>query len=405
MAPRPFWLTRQRRIPTSPALRERDERLEALIQLAGRLAHDFNNFLVPVLGYTALIREDMPSDSAVLPYLTAMEKSARKTEAAVGDLLLAARSERQFNPKPVDFTELIAKGLSEWKDSLAPTAAITVKQTLQPCSLVIDDVQFQLVLQHLLGNVRYALAAGGKVEVSLRPKKLTPKRAAELGVDSPDVFELTVQDDGFGMSEEVARRAFEPFFTTRSKTVALGMGLALVHSIVRTHGGQVVLESQKDIGTTVRIWLPAGVDGDSAMRQSSDPDPAGHERVAPAAPQALIVDEDPLLVEVLKTSLQQSGFEVWVAKDGGEAITLYHNHAANLGLVVWNLSMPELNGVEAAAQIRKTNPNVPIILIDSGGDQNLDPGLDRISSLKLRLIKKPFALKSFRETVIEPSVC
>jgi CheY-like chemotaxis protein/two-component sensor histidine kinase len=317
---------------------------------------------------------------------------------------LAARSERQFNPKPVDFTELIAKGLSEWKDSLAPTAAITVKQTLQPCSLVIDDVQFQLVLQHLLGNVRYALAAGGKVEVSLRRKKLTPKRAAELGVDSPDVFELTVQDDGFGMSEEAARRALEPFFTTRSKTVALGMGLALVHSIVRTHGGQVVLESQKDIGTTVRIWLPAGVDGDSAMRQSSDPDPAGHERVAPAATQALIVDEDPLLVEVLKTSLQQTGFEVWVAKDGGEAITLYHNHAANLGLVVWNLSMPELNGVEAAAQIRKTNPNVPIILIDSGGDQNLDPGLDRISSLKLRLIKKPFGLKSFRETVIEPSV-
>ena len=405
MAPRPSWLTRQRRLPTSPALRERDERLEALIQLAGRLAHDFNNFLVPVLGYTALIREDMPSDSAVLPFLTAMEKSARKTEAAVGDLLLAARSERQFNPKPVDFTELIAKGLSEWKDSLAPTAAITVKQALQPCSVVIDAVQFQLVLQHLLGNVRYALAAGGRVEVSLRRKKLTPKRAAELGVDSPDVFELTVQDDGFGMSEEVARHAFDPFFTTRSKTVALGMGLALVHSIVRTHGGQVVLESQKDIGTTVRIWLPAGVDGDGAMRQSSDADPAVHERVAPAATQALIVDEDPLLMEVLKTSLQQSGFEVWVAKDGREALNLYDNHAANLGLVVWNLSMPELNGVEAAAQIRKTNPNVPIILIDSGGDEHLDPGLDRISSLKLRLIKKPFALKSFRETVIEPVVC
>jgi two-component system cell cycle sensor histidine kinase/response regulator CckA len=218
-------------------------------------------------------------------------------------------------------------------------------------------------------------------------------------VDSPDVFELTVQDDGFGMSEEVARRAFEPFFTTRSKTVALGMGLALVHSIVRTHGGQVVLESQKDIGTTVRIWLPAGVDRDGAMRQSSDPGPAVHERVAPAATQALIVDEDPLLMEVLKTSLQQSGFEVWVAKDGREALNLYDNHAANLGLVVWNLSMPELNGVEAAAQIRKTNPNVPIILIDSAVDENLDPGLDRISSLKLRLIKKPFALKSFKEAV------
>jgi CheY-like chemotaxis protein len=135
------------------------------------------------------------------------------------------------------------------------------------------------------------------------------------------------------------------------------------------------------------------------MPQSSDPDPAGHERVAPAAPQALIVDEDPLLVEVLKTSLQQSGFEVWVAKDGREALNLYDSHAANLGLVVWNLAMPEINGVEAAAQIRKTNPNVPIILIDSGGDEDLDPGLDRISSLKLRLIRKPFALKSFKEAV------
>ena len=405
MTPRPFSLTRQRRPPTAPALRERDDRLEALVQLAGRLAHDFNNFLVPVLGYTALIKEDLPSDSMVLPYLTAMEKSARKTEAAVGDLLLAARSEREFKPRPVDFTELIAKGLSKWKDSLAPTAAIIVKQTLQPCSLVVDDVQFQLVLQHLLGNVRYALATGGTVEVSLSPKKLTPKRAAELGVDSPDVFELTVQDNGFGMSEEAARRAFEPFFSTRSKSRASGMGLALVHSIVRTHGGQVVLESQKDIGTTVRIWLPAGIDGDGAMRQSFDADPAVHERVAPAASQALIVDEDLLLVEVLKTSLQQSGFEVWVAKDGGEAITLYHNHAANLGLVVWNLSMPEFNGVEAAAQIRQTNPDVPIILINSGGDENLDPVSDRILSLKLRVIKKPFALKSFRETVNEPVSC
>src|SRR5437016_11545193 len=116
MADRPFSLTRPRRLPTSPELRERDERLEALVQLAGRLAHDFNNFLVPVLGYTALIKEDIPSDSVILPYVAAMEKSARKTEAAVGNLLLAARSERESKPRPVDFTELIARELSEWKD-------------------------------------------------------------------------------------------------------------------------------------------------------------------------------------------------------------------------------------------------------------------------------------------------
>ncbi|MEO8428533.1 MAG: ATP-binding protein [Verrucomicrobiota bacterium] len=405
MAPRPLWLTRPRRSPTSPALRERDERLEALVQLAGRLAHDFNNLLVPVLGYTALIKEEMPPDSVVLPYLNAMEKSARKTESAVAELLLAARSEREFKPGQVDFTELIARELSQWKNSLAPAAAITVKQALQPCSLVADDAQFQVVLRHLLGNVRYALATGGTVEVSLNPKNLTPKRAEELGVESPDGFELTIHDDGFGMSEEAARRAFEPFFTTRSKSCALGMGLALVHSIVRTHGGQVVLESRKDIGTTVRIWLPAGVDGDGAMRHSVNAELALEERAAPASAQALIVDEDPLFLEVLKSSLQRSGFEVWIAKDGKEALNLYNNLAANLGLVVWNLSMPELPGVDAAAQIRQTNPDVPIVLISSAGDENLDPVLDRISSLKLRLIKKPFTLKSFLETINESVIC
>jgi CheY-like chemotaxis protein len=261
------------------------------------------------------------------------------------------------------------------------------------------------VLQHLLENVRYALATGGTVEVSLTRKKLTSERAAELGLDSPDVFELAVEDDGFGMSEAATRRAFEPFFSTRSKSHALGMGLALVHSIVRTHGGQVVLESRNGSGTKVRIWLPCGVDRAGAMRQSFEADSVAQEPATPAATLALVVEEDLLLMEVLKTRLQQSGFEVWVATNGEVALKLYNNHAAKLGLVVWNLAIPELNGVEAAAQIRQKNPAVPIILISSAGDENLNPVLNRISSLKLRLIKKPFALKSFMEAVNEPVVC
>jgi hypothetical protein len=157
------------------------------------------------------------------------------------------------------------------------------------------------------------------------------------------------------MSEEAARRAFDPFFSTRSKSVALGMGLALVHSIVRTHGGQVVLESQQDIGTTVRIWLPVSVDGDGdgAVRQSFDAGLAVQSRAAPSASLALIVDEDLLLLEVLKTSLQQRGFEVWIAKDG-EGLSFSNSHAETW-LAVWN-HPPGLNGVEAAVQIRQRIP-------------------------------------------------
>jgi two-component system cell cycle sensor histidine kinase/response regulator CckA len=252
-------------VPVSPALRDRDERLEALKLLAGRLAHDFNNSLAPLLGYLALIKEEIPAASPILSYVVAMEGSARKTENIVEEVLLATRPLRRFRPEQVNLTDLIYEQMELWRAGLPATTPIKVRERLQPCVLTLDRGQWRIVLQQLLSNAGFALATGGTLDITLSPQALTPEQATDLGVAVTDVFQLVVKDDGLGMSEETLRRAFEPFYSTRPKGQSVGLGLALVHSVVRCHGGQVTLESAQGAGTTVTIWLPVSPEEADAL--------------------------------------------------------------------------------------------------------------------------------------------
>jgi CheY-like chemotaxis protein len=394
-----FGSNTMRLVPACPALRERDERLESLITLAGRLVHDFNNFLVPVLGYTALLKEDLQPDSPVMHYVSAMEKSARNTENAIKDILLAARSQRHLKCQKVDFAQLVAHELALWQKSLPLTSGITVQHLLQPAFITLDETQWPTTLQHLFQNVRFALAAGGMLKVSLEPKTLTKIEAAELGIPSTEVFKLMIQDDGFGMTEETLRRAFEPFFSTRPRAQASGMGLAVVHSIVRSHCGQVVLESKQDEGSTVTIWLPVGnAETELLMGQSSF---AEGKRLpaAETAAKILLVDDDPFSLEVIKAFLQREKFEVILARNGCAGLKLFKTYAKEMALIISSMVTPEMNGVEMTKQIRKLHPNIPIVLISGARDELLEKALAEISSPKPRLIRKPFRLKALIEVV------
>jgi CheY-like chemotaxis protein len=386
-------------VPTSSALRERDERLESLVMLAGRLVHDFNNFLVPVLGYTALLREELQPDSPLMQYVAAMERSARNTENAIKEILLAARSQRHLKCRKIDFARLVEHELAQWQKSLPPTAGITVQQLIQPASIALDETQWPAALQHLFQNVRFALAAGGTLKVTLEPETLTNVGAAELGLASAQVFKLVIQDDGFGMSEDTLRRAFEPFFSTRPRAQASGMGLAVVHSIVRSHGGQIVLESKQDAGSTVTLWLPVGdAETESQTRHSSFTE-GRRLPTAEAAAKILLVDHDPFMVEVIKAFLQQAKFDVILARNGCEGLKLFKTHATDLSLIISAVVIPEMTGVEMAKQIRNLHPTIPVVLISGGEDEFLENGFAEIASPKPQVIKKPFQLKGLMEVV------
>jgi CheY-like chemotaxis protein/two-component sensor histidine kinase len=387
---------RPRLLPGSPALREREERLESLTALAGRLAHDFNNFLVPVLGYTALIKEDLPPESPVIPYVSAMEKSARNTENAIKDILILARAQRNLRRQETDFGQLIKKEIEHWRESLPETAKIKVKCALQPGSMQLDESQWSIALQHLFQNARFALAGGGTLAVSLTKEVLSETEAAELGLPSTETFKLVVRDDGFGMPEEILRRAFEPLFSTRLKTQALGMGLAVVHSIVRSHEGQVILESEQDIGSTVTIWLP--VDDKAIESEALQPSRGQEAQLAPSGnAKILLVDDDPFTLEAARVFLQQAKIEVFLGRDGTEGLKYFKSHASELALIISDVMMPNMSGIQMAKEIRQIHPTIPMVLISGAGEEFLEEALSEIALPRPRLIKKPFRLKGLVE--------
>jgi signal transduction histidine kinase len=243
--------------PSGAVLRDRDERLQALKSLVGRLTHDFNNSLMPLAGFATLLGDELQPGSTGSMYVSKLGNSLRKTGEFVETVLQATYPERHFLAKPTDFTNLIQRTVELWMKALPASAQIAVEAELVPCTLSLDETLMSKALHHLLRNAEAALDKDGKVRVILRRQTVTTRQAADLGLAETRLMELVVQDTGCGMTGEVLRQAHDPFFTTRSRSSTSGLGLTLVHSVVRLHGGQIFIGSAENSGTTVRVWLPA----------------------------------------------------------------------------------------------------------------------------------------------------
>jgi two-component system cell cycle sensor histidine kinase/response regulator CckA len=383
----------QQPLPAAPQLRERDLRLESLKLLAGRLAHDFNNSIAPLLGYLALIKEETNPDSIVLQYALAMETSARKTEAILEDVLQATRPMRRFHPEWVDVAALITQEVKIWR-GVPGTPRCVIQLDLAECKSYLDRWQWQQVVRQLLRNAGRALAPDGEIRVRLAPRTFSAQEAVEFGLSVLDLFELEFTDNGSGMDEETAGRAFEPFFSTLPKNQAAGLGLPLVHSVVRCHGGQVILNSRSGRGTTVTVWLPAG---DQAVTdQLFTP-----IETAGVRGKILVVDDDPTIVEVTREFLQQAHFEVLVALSGREGINLFRQHASQISLVISDLTMPEMNGIEMIKELRSMAPLTPVILITGADETTRSQAWQELAGARGRLLRKPFLMKELMQAIEE----
>jgi signal transduction histidine kinase len=243
-------------LPSAAALRDRDERLQALKELVGHVAHDLNNCLAPMVGYVTLLREDLAPETSGEQYLGKLDGSVRKAESLLQAIIQATHPERQYGPKLVDLTLLLQGTVETWMKSLPASVQISVESALAPCALWLDEALFAKLILQLLQNAQFAINRHGEVKLALACRTLTEAEATQLGLNDPSVFELSVQDSGSGMSEEVLKRACDPLFTTRPSSPSSGLGLTFVHSVVQLHGGQMAIESIDESGTCVRIWLP-----------------------------------------------------------------------------------------------------------------------------------------------------
>jgi len=369
------------------------QKLESLGVLAGGIAHDFNNILTGVMGNASLLRLDLPPDS---PHI----QSVRKIEAAAeraADLcrqMLAYAGKGRTHVQPVNLNTVVHESQALLKASMRSGKRFECLTDEEIPPTIADPGQIRQVVLNLVLNASEALASeGGLVTVRTRLRRLKRShfRTAYLAPDLPDgdYVVLEVRDNGFGMGEDIVGKIFDPFFTT--KFAGRGLGLPAVAGIVRSHNGAIFVRSEAGVGTMVEVAFPAAKSAPAMQAMS----PQKTDAMRPG--RVLVVDDEADVRNFASEALARAGHTVDVASDGSEAVGLVRANPAGFDMILIDLTMPRMGGMEAITEIRAAGCKVPIIIM-SGYDR--DETLTRLDGHEVAgFLCKPFTPDSLHAAV------
>jgi PAS domain S-box-containing protein len=363
------------------------QKMEAIGTLSGGIAHDFNNILGVMLGFTQLALLTMPEGGKEREYLEDVLKAGNRAREMVLQILAFSRSNEQGR-KPVQVSHIVKEALNLLKVSIPSTVEIRGRVSSRNMVLA-DPTQIHQVLLNLCGNAAHAMSEkGGVLEVNLADVDIGPEVALRHPVLRPGSYiKLTISDTGHGMSGEVMERIFDPYFTTKKPGEGTGLGLAVVHGIVKNHGGVLCVESERGKGSTFDVYLPRyeGVDRDMAPPDDGRPRglPGGNECI-------LFVDDEESLCYLGRELLGLLGYDVVTRKSGVEALDLFRSNPDKFDLVITDLTMPKLTGLDLADHLVGMRPDIPIILC-TGGVPSITPEKARSSGIR-EIILKPMVI-------------
>ncbi|MDJ0819672.1 MAG: response regulator [Desulfobacterales bacterium] len=331
------------------------QKMEAIGTLAGGIAHDFNNILSAILGYTELSKLNFAEESTITGYLDNVMQAGNRAKELVQQILTFSRqTEKEL--KPVSVKTIVRETLKLLRASLPST--IEIKCNTMSDSLVMGDpTQIHQLIMNLCVNAGHAMREkGGILEVALNDLQLNEDFKPQFSELKPGSYlNLIVGDTGNGMSPEVLERIFDPFFTTKERGEGTGMGLAVVHGIVRSSGGAIHVYSEMGKGTTFNIYLPAI---ESALESDTDLEevnPRGKERI-------LFIDDEPNLVEIGEQMLKSLGYQVETRMSSLEALKLFRAHSDHFDLVISDMTMPQMTGDKLAREVTAIRKDIPVIL-------------------------------------------
>lgn len=332
------------------------QKMEALGTLAGGIAHDFNNVLCAILGFGNLIMENMPPESQDYENVQLLLAAGHRAKELVQQILAFSRKS-QVVAIPLDLASLIEEDAKLLRAAFATT--LEIKLSLQPVTAVVlaDPTEIHQVLMNLCTNAAHAVGNNqGVLEVGLREAIIGAQKPAGCASLTPGLYlELSISDTGEGIPPEIQQRIFDPFFTTKAPGKGTGMGLSVVHGIVRKLGGEVVVESGIGDGSRFTIFLPAthGIALDAHTDECTMP--AGDASI-------LVVDDEADILSVLRQWLTSLGYHVTCCNSIQEALVLLAAEPRQLDLLITDHAMPEGTGLDLAKQALAIQPKLPIIL-------------------------------------------
>jgi len=339
------------------------QKMEAIGRLSGGIAHDFNNLLTAIRGYSELLLNSL-AGSPLRADVEEIYNAAERAATLTGQLL--AFSRRQIlspeivvlNQRVMDLSRMLNRLIGEH-------IAIDLHLATDLWSVRADVAQLEQVLVNLALNARDAMPDGGRLAIETANRDVSAAQARVLEISPGRFVELVVRDTGVGIPAEVQGRIFEPFFTTKPKGAGTGLGLSMVYGFVRQSGGAISVQSESGRGSAFSLLLPRTDD-----TTTGPPTPRTLSVASQGTGTILIAEDERALRRLTATVLRQAGYQALEAADGQQALDLYNVHGPSIVMVVTDVVMPRMGGIELARRLREAGPGIPLLFVTGYVEQS-----------------------------------
>ena len=370
------------------------QKMEAIGTLASGIAHDFNNILAGIIGYSELaLNFHLPPDSPAAEDVQLILRAGKRATDLVKQILTFSHS-TELELKPVDVKPIAKEVFKFISSSLPPTIEINADISAEHSMVLATPTNIHQILMNLVTNAMQAIP-DEKGRIDMRLSNLIIKSGLSPVVDSlkpGEYLEISVSDTGSGMEKETIEKIFEPYFTTKAPGKGTGLGLSVVHGIVQTLGGSILVESDTDLGTTFRIFL--AVSSATMKKDTKDEHklPTGDESI-------LFIDDNPLLTDITRQLLNKLGYKVSIFADSNVALNHFNKDPNAFDLVISDNLMPKMTGIELVEEMKHIRPEIPVIIC-TGNPNKISPAdVEKIGISEVA--KKPLDLNELAVLIRE----
>ena len=376
------------------------QKMEAVGTLAGGIAHDFNNILAVILGNTELAAFDIPDSNPAAMSLKAIRQASLRAKDMVQQLLAFSRKSDEKS-RPFNMTPIIKESMKMLRSAVPTSVAFKQHLSGDLCNVQGDATQIHQIVMNLVTNAAHAMSEeGGLLEVNLENITLQEEKSCFDWVLSPGKYvRLKVRDTGEGIAPAIIERIFEPYYTTKEVGKGTGMGLSVVHGIVKRHGGGIRVESEVEKGTIFEIYFPA-----LEKTAVEEKEPEGEIKGGPE--RILFVDDEESLVSLNQQRLERLGYNVKSTTKPMEALEWFRTDPDQFDVIITDMTMPQMTGDRLAAEVLKIRPHLSVIICTGYSERMSAKKAETLGVSKY--IEKPIGLRnlasSIREVLDEPGL-
>lgn len=345
---------------------QQSQKLEAIGSLAGGIAHDFNNILSPMMGRAELIMVESGSNSIQKEHSQGIIEAANRARELVKQILTFSRQVDQ-EIKPIDMVSVLKEVIRLVRPSIPPSIDLTTALPQSCAKVMADSTQIHQVIMNLITNSLHAMEVeGGRLMIKVDDITFGLDDLQGVSLTPGRYLCLTIEDSGHGMSKGVMAKIFDPYFTTKPEDKGSGLGLSVVHGIIRGYGGEVRVYSEEGEGTVFKVYLPVVEIAETGIEH-----PPTREELPSGSEYILLVDDEKAIADVTQTMLQRLGYRVSVRSSGFDALEAFRNLSDSIDLVITDLTMQQMTGLQLYREIKNIRPNIKVIVC-TGFSEQLD---------------------------------